>query len=293
MTNHPFESTGMVTDPGKVKRNLKLISDYADAQNITDEQAIKDLGKSYDLSTFKAVVPTAKKAETFVEKMKKTAPSFPMPIGGMSPQIGGAEFFEQEFDPKLGRLVAKDRPTGAARVVAGILDLPGLTDFDKRGGGFLGLGNQSLRGFGKKPTDYELPTTVKATLEQKLADASDGGNNPYGDLDALVDANLKYQREMDKISRKGRVIDNAMEIANIQAQLPMYANYFKNLSTFKQQQLLDAEFAKQKMPDASEARKLSSATRFAGEAQAIANQFKEAVEGSKAGIRTPTATFSV
>ena len=52
---------------------------------------------------------------------------------------------------------------------------------------------------------------------------------------------------MDKISRKGRVVDNAMEIANIQAQLPMYANYFKDLSTFKQQQILDSEFAKQKM----------------------------------------------
>ena len=98
---------------------------------------------------------------------------------------------------------------------------------------------------------------------------------------------------MDKISRKGRVVDNAMEIANIQAQLPMYANYFKNLSTFKQQQLLDAEFAKQKMPDASEARKLSSATRFAGEATAIGNQYGKAVEGAKAGIRNPTATFSV
>jgi len=34
MTNHPFESTGMVTDPGKVTRNLKLVSDYAKAQNI-------------------------------------------------------------------------------------------------------------------------------------------------------------------------------------------------------------------------------------------------------------------
>ena len=42
----------MVTDPGKVKRNLKLVSDYADAQNITDEQAIKDLGKRYDLKYF-------------------------------------------------------------------------------------------------------------------------------------------------------------------------------------------------------------------------------------------------
>ena len=59
------------------------------------------------LSTFKAVVPTSKKADTFVEKMKKMAVSVPGPFG-MTPQVGGAEFFEQEFDPKLNRLVAKD-----------------------------------------------------------------------------------------------------------------------------------------------------------------------------------------
>ena len=46
MTNHPFESTGMVTDPGKVTRNLKLVSDYAKAQNIPLPAAIKDLERT-------------------------------------------------------------------------------------------------------------------------------------------------------------------------------------------------------------------------------------------------------
>ena len=99
----------MVTDPGKVTRNLKLVSDYAKKQNITTEQAIKDLeNRGQDLSTYKAILPTTKKTDTFLDYMKKR--------GGLSVgiplQIGGAEYFEQEYDPNLGRLVGKNRPTG-------------------------------------------------------------------------------------------------------------------------------------------------------------------------------------
>ena len=280
MTNHPFESKGMVTDPGKVRRDLNLVSDYAKIQNIPLPTAVKDLERTYGkgLETFKPVIPEVQQSTR----------------GKVAQFLFGNPGAEQELVD--GKLMAKNRQKGLGRFTSGLSDALtlNLTDFDQRGGGFLGLKDiNPLSGLGGKPTDYELPTTVKKTLQDRISDTLDGGDNPYGDIDALVDANLRYQREMDKISRKGRVVDNAMEIANIQAQLPMYANYFKNLSTFKQQQLLDAEFAKQKMPDASEARKLSSATRFAGEATAIGNQYGKAVEGAKAGIRNPTATFSV
>ena len=280
MTNHPFESKGMVTDPGKVRRDLNLVSDYAKIQNIPLPTAVKDLERTYGkgLETFKPVIPEVQQSTR----------------GKVAQFLFGNPGAEQELVD--GKLMAKNRQKGLGRFTSGLSDALtlNLTDFDQRGGGFLGLKDiNPLSGLGGKPTDYELPTTVKKTLQDRISDTLDGGDNPYGDIDALVDANLRYQREMDKISRKGRVVDNAMEIANIQAQLPMYANYFKDLSTFKQQQLLDAEFAKQKMPDASEARKLSSATRFAGEATAIGNQYGKAVEGAKAGIRNPTATFSV
>ena len=280
MTNHPFESKGMVTDPGKVRRDLNLVSDYAKIQNIPLPTAVKDLERTYGkgLETFKPVIPEVQQSTR----------------GKVAQFLFGNPGAEQELVD--GKLMAKNRQKGLGRFTSGLSDALtlNLTDFDQRGGGFLGLKDiNPLSGLGGKPTDYELPTTVKKTLQDRISDTLDGGDNPYGDIDALVDANLRYQREMDKISRKGRVVDNAMEIANIQAQLPLYANYFKDLSTFKQQQILDAEFAKQKMPDASEARKLSSATRFAGEATAIGNQYGKAVEGAKAGIRNPTATFSV
>ena len=280
MTNHPFESKGMVTDPGKVRRDLNLVSDYAKIQNIPLPTAVKDLERTYGkgLETFKPVIPKVQQSTR----------------GKVAQFLFGNPGAEQELVD--GKLMAKNRQKGLGRFTSGLSDALtlNLTDFDQRGGGFLGLKDiNPLSGLGGKPTDYELPTTVKKTLQDRISDTLDGGNNPYGDLDALVNANLKYQREMDKISRKGRAIDNAMEIANIQAQLPMYANYFKDLSTFKQQQLLDSEFAMQGMPKQQEERRRSSAERFAGEAIAIGNQYGKAVEGAKAGIRTPTATFSV
>ena len=284
MTNHPFESTGMVTDPGKVTRNLKLVSDYAKAQNIPLPAAIKDLEKTYGegLETFKPVVPTAKKADTFVEKMKKTALSLPMPIGGMSPQIGGAEFFEQEYDPKLKRLVAKDRPTGAKRVIAGILDLPGLTDFDKRGGGFLGLGNQSLRGFGKQPEDFELPTTVKKALEDEL-DYAEGNTGSATEMKDAVDAMVDYKKRINPLERKDRLFDTGLEMAAQRAMLPFITNQMKDLSTFKQRQLLDAEKIKQSFPNAIQARMLTADTGFKTQQDAITGATDAATRFAQAG----------
>ena len=55
---------------------------------------------------------------------------------------------------------------------------------------------------------------------------------------------------------------------------------------------LQAELRRQSMPDAVQARMLAGSTGFATEAEAIAKQQQAATELAKAGIRTPTATFS-
>ena len=47
------------------------------------------------------------------------------------------------------------------------------------------------------------------------------------------------------------------------------------------------------MPDARERRKLSSASRLAGELGAVADAYGKAGTVAQGGIRTPTATFSV
>ena len=55
-------------------------------------------------------------------------------------QIDVAKYFEQEVDPNTGRLVAKDRPTGALGGFAKSIDFitGGLTDLDRSGGGLFG-----------------------------------------------------------------------------------------------------------------------------------------------------------
>ena len=270
MTNHPFESTGMVTDPGKVTRNLKLVSDYAKKQNISTEQAIKDLeNRGQDLSTYKAVLPTTKKAEGFVDKIKKgglrLGPFTPYPL-----QIGGAEFFEQEYDPKLGRLVGKDRPTGFMGGVASLGDFlsGGITDFDQKGGGILGIGKESLRGFGKQPKDFELPTTVQKLLQDEI-DVAEGNTGSATETKEALDAIVKAREALDPLDRKKRVFETGLEMAAQRTMLPFITNQMKDLSTFKQRQLLDAEKIKQSFPNAIQSRLLTADTGFKTQQDAI------------------------
>jgi len=282
MTNHPFESTGMVTDPGKVKRNLNLVSDYAKAQNITTEQAIKDLtNRGLDISTFKAVLPTTKKADTFVDKIKKRSFMLPriQPV-----QIGGAEYYEQEYDPKLGRLVGKNRPTGILGGLAQFGDFVsgGLTDFDQQGGGILGIGKKSLRGFGGQPEDFELPTTVKKLLKDDL-DYADGTTGSAAETKQAVDAIVEANERLNPLMRKNRLFDVGLEMAAQRAQLPFITKQMKDLSTFKQRQLLDAEKIKQSFPNAVQARLLTADQGFKTQADAIAGQTDAATRFAQAG----------
>ena len=283
MTNHPFESTGMVTDPGKVTRNLKLVSDYAKKQNITTEQAIKDLeNRGQDLSTYKAVLPTTKKAEGFVDRIKKGGlriGGFPYPI-----QIGGAEMFEQEYDPKLGRLVGKNRPKNVLGGLASVADFfsGGLTDLDQKGGGFLGLGKESLRGFGKQPKDFELPTTVQKLLQDEI-DVAEGNTGSATEMKDAVDAMVEYKKRINPIERKDRLFDTGLEMAAQRAMLPFITNQMKDLSTFKQRQLLDAEKIKQSFPNAIQARMLTADTGFKTQQDAITGATDAATRFAQAG----------
>ena len=84
-----------------------------------------------------------------------------------------------------------------------------------------------------------------------------------------------------------------MEFANLRTQMPFYMNQLKDLTTFKQRQLLDAEKIKQGLPNAQQARLLAADQGFAAQAGAIAGQQDAATRFAQAGMRTPTATFSV
>ena len=146
----------------------------------------------------------------------------------------------------------------------------------------------------KNSRDYYLPTNVTERLAAADKVKTETENfDPYADLDKLLDYELKYKKAADTIDRKGRAVDDALQIASLQAQIPLYENLAKRTSTFKQQQLLDSKAIIQALPDAEEDRKRSSATRMAGTLKAVGDAYGRAVEGSVAVIRQPTATFSV
>ena len=107
-----------------------------------------------------------------------------------------------------------------------------------------------------------------------------------GVFGAITDARQqKYEMEMDSFRRKGRGLDSAMEFANLQAQMPFYMNQLKDLTTFKQRQLLDAEKIKQGLPNAQQARLLAADQGFAQQAGAIAGQQDAATRFAGLGMQ--------
>ena len=142
--------------------------------------------------------------------------------------------------------------------------------------------------------DFYLPKSLTDTLALKEKAKEEKENfDPYADLDKLKEFNLDLIREQDKISRKGRLADTTLEMAMMRANLPYIEEFNKRLSTFKQNQLLEAELAKQMMPFGQEQLKGSSSLRFAGELGAVSDAYGKAGEVAAKGIRNPTATFSV
>ena len=290
-----FNFKGLDLDSGKRDVDLKeenkkinqktpqLVSELAEFLQIPQKAALATAGGAENLIP---VVPVAKKADTFVEKMKKMGLGlFPIPA-----QIGGAEYSEQVYDPKLKRLVGKDRPTGALGALAQIVDAStlGLTDFDQQGGGLFGSA-KSLRGFGAQPTDFKLSKTIKDQLKTEI---EEGSKNPVESAKEAAEVLIDFNEKMAPINRKNKLIDTALESAVMRANMPFITNTLKDITAYKQQQLLDAEAIKQGMPNAVQTRLLAADTGFKQQADAIANQYLAAVEGAKGGVFPRNVSFS-
>lgn len=287
-------------DTGKIGNNKGVdltFKEYQKKYGLSEKGAIRDLeARNVFLEDLNPIITTQQKTDNF---LRDFAPAL-FPLGApqvvMNQMKGNKPIDASELEVVDGRLVGKDRPKGLRGALASFVDsiTYGATDLDKMGGGPLqGLltgSQESMQGYGKKFTgDYKLPKV----LLDKLKAEEEGSKDPLDNIDKILKAEMKYEKEMDAFRRKGRGLDSAMEFANLQAQMPFYMRQLKDLTTFKQQQLLDSELVKQSMPDAREARKLSSASRFAGELGAVGDAYSKAVTGAQAGIRQPTATFSV
>jgi len=290
-----FNFKGLDLDSGKRDVDLKeenkkinqktpqLVSELAEFLQIPQKAALATAGGAENLIP---VVPVAKKADTFVEKMKKMGLGlFPIPA-----QIGGAEYSEQVYDPKLKRLVGKDRPTGALGALAQIVDAStlGLTDFDQQGGGLFGSA-KSLRGFGAQPTDFKLSKTIKDQLKTEI---EEGSKNPVESAKEAAEVLIDFNEKMAPINRKNKLIDTALESAVMRANMPFVTNTLKDITSFKQQQLLDSEAIKQGMANDVQTRLLAADTGFKQQADAIANQYLAAVEGAKGGVFPRNVSFS-
>ena len=287
-------------DTSKIGNNKGVdltFKEYQKKYGLSEKGAIRDLeARNVFLEDLNPIITTQQKTDNF---LRDFAPAL-FPLGApqvvMNQMKGNKPIDASELEVVDGRLVGKDRPKGLRGALASFVDsiTYGATDLDKMGGGPLqGLltgSQQSMQGYGGKFTgDYKLPKV----LQDKLKAEEGGSKDPLDNIDKILKAEMKYEKEMDAFRRKGRGLDSAMEFANLQAQMPFYMRQLKDLTTFKQQQLLDSELVKQSMPDAREARKLSSASRFAGELGAVGDAYAKAVTGAQAGIRQPTATFSV
>ena len=179
-------------------------------------------------------------------------------------------------------LVDKNRPKGPAALAAGIMDFfDPEADRDKLGG----MGQIQPDGtYAYNPVggleEFDPKDLSKLTLnpsQKRLADKlykeeTAGMGTPTDTLDDAMKAYFDYKKKGDTQSRKGRILDNALEFLNMRMQTPFVMKTLKDASTFKQQQLLDAERIKQGMPNAQQARMLAASSAFAQEAQAIAAQ---------------------
>jgi len=282
-------------DTGKIGGNKYVdykFSDYKKDKNLSDAGARRELqAGGYNIQDFLPVAPVTERADTFRERLQKAGLNYlPLPL-----QVGGAQFNEQVYDPKRGVFVGKNRPTGILGGVASYIDglTYGLTDFDQLGGGLLGS-KKSLRGFGGTPTDYELPTSLKETLAmQDKAKKEKESKDPTGDIQEIVDETLRYKKGADKQSRKGRVLDAGLEFLNYALTSPKIFKDLREQTDYAVNRGLQAELRRQSMPDAMQARTLAAGADFAQQADAMARQTLAAAEFVKAGMRQPTAGFSV
>ena len=176
-------------------------------------------------------------------------------------------------DPNTGRLVGKDAPKALIPSVgAKVIDFltGGISDLDRSGGGLFGRAVENRKtGLGGRPTDFYLSKGQKEDYAESLSPTS---SSAIPDAEAKLDFLEKNADRIDKLYRdRGRkaAFDEA---ANYAITQPIRDKFLKDITTFKQRQLLEAEKIKQGMPNAIQNRMLAADAGFATQAGAIADQ---------------------
>ena len=194
--------------------------------------------------------------------------------------------------PKGARILSDGTvlPKGASTKVAKeFADKTNFLDEYLLGGLFSGLRKPIYEDYKKIDLDdlsqYKLLPGQQAKLNTALEDTVGLDPDPTSTMQEGVDAYLDFKKKGDTQERKGRILDNALDFLSMRLQTPFIMDTLKDASTFKQQQLLDAEAIKQGLPNAQQARMLASSSAFAQEAQAIAAQQDAATRFAGLGMQ--------
>ncbi len=180
------------------ERIPQTVSEYAKFKEIPMEAALQEFGGGQGLIPIK---PERKEQSTLGKVLNYL--------------YGTPEKMETELVD--GKLVAKNRPKNIGRFTTGLADALtfNITDYDRRGGGFLSDVNP-ISGLGDRPTDLKLDKTTKDLLKTQAVDQ--GSTNPVDSLDDAMKAYFGYKKESDKESRKGRMADAFLESAVMRAK---------------------------------------------------------------------------
>ena len=265
-------------DTRKVGNNKYVnytFKDYMEDQGLSKKGALKSLG-NIKLSDLEVIAPTIEQPKTVGGKVAQF-------LGlGTDPNTSETEVIGE-------KVVGERRPDNIiSSPLAGLLDFStfGILDTDQRGNLFGGTHSVSGYGGGQK-LDYQLPKVIKEALakEDEPKKEEKVSTDPLDQIDRIYKNQQEYERAMGGFNRKGRVLDNTLDFINMRMQMPSVINDLKDVSTFKQQQLLDAEAIKQGLPNAQQARMLAASTGFANEAQAVAGQQDAATRFAGLGMQ--------
>ena len=268
-------------DTGKVGGNKYVnytFEDYMKDFDLSRQGAERDLAaNNIFLTDLKPIVPEIKQPKNILERVDQLLLGYNQPT-----EIVG------------GKVVGKNRPTGLQRFTTGIMpyELLGLTDFDQRGNLF---GKNTASGYGGVPTNYELPKILKEQLakdEKAKNKKEEEIKDTMGNVKEIVDETLRYKKGADTQSRKGRVLDSAMEFLNYALTTPKIYKDLRRETDYAVNRGLQAELRRQSFADAVQARDIAAGANFAQQADALARQTLAAAEFVKPGLRQPTATFS-
>ena len=271
----------------------KTVQEYADQNNISYNQALAELqgtpqqigsGENaiftYPDSKLGKVIPMEDtKLEKFFRKYDPTYESY-----------AGAE--DKELEIVNGKVVAKKRPKGFMRGLAGLGDILtfGLSDFDRQGGGIGGMAT----GLGYDVKDYNINISKKGKelLEKQAVDKKleKVDISPTEGVDATK--SIEEQRKQTKFDRGERLKD-ALQAAGINiATMPIYTRILEDAA--KRRLELDKAMlgAREMMPSniqnimlSKQAQKQMASSAFAEELKAVADQQDAATKFAGLGMQ--------